>query len=54
MLLSGKKTIRDVIPFPKTQSASDLMVMAPGTVEERQLRELYVKSTVKKTGPEQQ
>ncbi len=49
MLLTGKKTIRDVIPFPKTQSATDLMTMAPGTVDERQLRELHVKSTVKKT-----
>ncbi len=47
MLLAGKKTIRDVIPFPKTQSANDLMTMAPGTVDERQLRELHVKSTVK-------
>jgi len=51
MLLSGKKTIRDVIPFPKTQSATDLMTMAPGTVEDRQLRELHVKSTVKKAEP---
>jgi len=51
MLLAGKKTIRDVIPFPKTQSATDLMTMAPGTVEDRQLRELHVKSTVKKAEP---
>lgn len=48
MLLTGKKTIRDVIPFPKTQSATDLMTMAPGAVDERQLRELHIKSTVKK------
>ncbi|TYO95096.1 aspartate--tRNA ligase [Desulfallas thermosapovorans] len=49
MLLTGKKTIRDVIPFPKTQSATDLMTMAPGAVDEHQLRELHIKSTVKKT-----
>ncbi|AGL02096.1 aspartate--tRNA ligase [Desulfoscipio gibsoniae] len=48
MLLTGKKTIRDVIPFPKTQSATDLMTMAPGAVDERQLRELHIKSAVKK------
>lgn len=49
MLLAGKKTIRDVIPFPKTQSATDLMTMAPGNVDERQLRELHIKSTLKKS-----
>ncbi len=48
MLLAGKKTIRDVIPFPKTQSATDLMTMAPGNVDDRQLRELHIKSTLKK------
>lgn len=48
MLLLGRKTIRDVIPFPKTQSAADLMTMAPGPVDERQLRELHIKTTVKK------
>ncbi|WP_449240690.1 aspartate--tRNA ligase [Desulfoscipio gibsoniae] len=48
MLLTGKKTIRDVIPFPKTQSATDLMTLAPGAVDDRQLGELHIKSTVKK------
>jgi aspartyl-tRNA synthetase len=47
MLLTGKKTIRDVIAFPKTQSASDLMTMAPGPVDERQLRELHIKTIIK-------
>ncbi len=47
MLLTGKKTIRDVIPFPKTQSATDLMNMAPGGVDNRQLKELHIKLDIK-------
>jgi len=46
MLLAGRDTIRDVIPFPKTQSAADLMVRAPGPVSAGQLREVHLKSTV--------
>jgi aspartyl-tRNA synthetase len=40
MLLSGKKTIRDVIAFPKTQSAVDLMLNAPAPVSHKQLKDL--------------
>ncbi|KJS02965.1 MAG: aspartyl-tRNA synthetase [Peptococcaceae bacterium BRH_c4a] len=47
MLLSGKKTIRDVIPFPKTASAACLMTGAPGLVDQYQLRELHIKTDVK-------
>ncbi|MTI82940.1 MAG: aspartate--tRNA ligase [Firmicutes bacterium] len=47
MLLAKRKTIRDVIPFPKTQSATDLMVSAPDSVEPEQLRELHIKTIVK-------
>jgi len=47
MLLAGRKTIRDVIPFPKTQSATDLMNMAPGGVDNRQLKELHIKLDIK-------
>lgn len=47
MLLAKKKTIRDVIPFPKTQSAADLMTSAPGVVEQAQLRELCIQTLVK-------
>ena len=47
MLLSGKKSIRDVIPFPKTASATCLMTAAPGMVDRDQLRELHIKSDVK-------
>jgi len=43
MLLSGRDTIRDVIAFPKTQSATDLMTGAPGPVSLAQLRELHIK-----------
>ncbi len=47
MLLAGKKTIRDVIAFPKTQSATDLMSRAPDRVAPAQLRELHIKLDVK-------
>ena len=45
MLLTGTTNIRDVIAFPKTQSASCLLTNAPGEVTSTQLDELYVKST---------
>ncbi|RKO66684.1 aspartate--tRNA ligase [Desulfofundulus salinus] len=43
MLMAGKKTIRDVIAFPKTQSATDLMTHAPGEVSPEQLKELHIR-----------
>lgn len=43
MLLAGKRTIRDVIAFPKTQSATDLMTHAPGEVSAEQLKELHIR-----------
>jgi len=43
MLMAGRNTIRDVIAFPKTQSAMDLMTQAPAPVTERQLKELHIK-----------
>ena len=51
MLLAGKKSIREVIAFPKTQSASDLMTQAPGYVSPRQLKELSLKTDIKKQEP---
>ena len=43
MLLSNTENIRDVIAFPKTASASDLMSECPNYVEEKQLNELNIK-----------
>jgi aspartyl-tRNA synthetase len=43
MLLAGEPNIREVIAFPKTQSAVDLMMEAPAAVSEKQLRELYIR-----------
>jgi aspartyl-tRNA synthetase len=40
MLLSGSENIREVIPFPKTQSALDLMTNAPSPVDRKRLAEL--------------
>ena len=42
-LLCGTTSIRDVIAFPKTQKAQDLMAQSPTPVTEKQLRELHIK-----------
>ena len=44
MLLAGKDSIRDVIAFPKTSSASDPMTGAPGSVAARQLKEVNLRT----------
>jgi aspartyl-tRNA synthetase len=43
MLLAGEESLREVIPFPKTTSALDLMTGSPSEVAERQLEELGIK-----------
>jgi len=47
MLMCGESNIREVIPFPKTASAVDLMCDAPATVEQEQLEELGLRIETK-------
>ena len=46
MLMAKRDSIRDVRAFPKTQSATDMMLNCPSGVELKQMRELQIKSTV--------
>jgi aspartyl-tRNA synthetase len=47
MLFTGEENIRNVIAFPKTQSATDEMMQAPSAVEPKQLAELHIGLAIK-------
>ena len=49
MLLADQRNIREVTLFPLTQNAQDLLMDAPSEVSEKQLKELNIKTTKKKT-----
>ncbi len=45
-IFAGQDTIRDVIAFPKNNSGRDVMIDSPSTIDEKQLQELKIKSTI--------
>lgn len=49
MLIAGTSNIRDVIAFPKVQTAACLMSNAPDFVEEKQLEELHIKTVIEES-----
>ena len=50
MLLANEESIREVIPFPMNKNAQDLMMGAPGRVEQKQLDELHIALVEEKSG----
>lgn len=52
MLMTNSASIRDVIAFPKTQTAACVLTNAPGAVDRKQLRELHIKLADKKPASE--
>jgi aspartyl-tRNA synthetase len=50
MLIAGAESIREVIAFPKNNRGMDLMTHSPVEVDFKQLREIYIQSTAKKSG----
>jgi aspartyl-tRNA synthetase len=45
-LFGGADSIRDFIAFPKNNSGRDIMIDAPSTIDEKQMKELSIKTTV--------
>lgn len=43
MLIAGEESIREIIPFPMNKTAQDVMMGAPSTVDEKQLRDVHIK-----------
>lgn len=52
MLMTGATSIRDVMAFPKTQSASCLLTSAPSEVSEQQMKELHLRARARQPTPE--
>ena len=42
MLIAGEESIREIIPFPMNKTAQDVMMGAPATVDEKQLRDVHI------------
>ena len=42
MLITGEESIREIIPFPMNKNAQDMMMGAPATVDEKQLRDVHI------------
>jgi len=49
MLMCGAESIRDVMAFPKTQSASCLLTSAPSAVSEQQMKDLHLRTRARAT-----
>jgi aspartyl-tRNA synthetase len=52
MLMAGEPNIREVIAFPKSQNAAELMADAPSIVSQRQLDELHIALALDPVEPE--
>lgn len=52
MLMSGADSIRDVMAFPKTQSASCLLTSAPSAVSDQQMKDLHLRTRARAPSPE--
>jgi aspartyl-tRNA synthetase len=50
-LIAREESIREVIAFPKNNRGAELMTGSPATVDPKQIRELYIASTVKPKTP---